>query len=505
MRLGLEHLDARGVAVDLTGTAGGQQRLTVRSASALTGSLVQEEGRLELQDVAAEWLVLDALALLFGSVSIGLTREATLGQVRATYVQQGEESRLELASHGLHAAVLEIEAGSVRVSGEARMQNTRLLLAGGEGRIEAEVARVENFRLQIGELLLTAPELAAENLVVGWGGAGFELEAKQLSGDKLSLLVGQTKLDAEAVNLRELTVRGANVSVADAQVERGSLEMAFAAEPAPEPPLPATPSRRPPAPRKSFDYALLDGLSGALHVDAVVDMTVPILGNRRATHKLRLSVDDGSLDYRELEAGLSALEESLLDFSVREDALVLERGIPLLPTRGFGKPLLIWDLGHKDLELARRGRIRLSVIPGVRLARELTAEREERESSSSWAFALRRLTLENIALDLAHKDLGPVPSALQRLSFERLQARGEIQHEMSGPKRPGVVNAELAGLSASVQELQLGEKLTLSVPQLSLGKLSGASLAFVGLRPTHLRVAIEKLGLADARLRSDEP
>jgi hypothetical protein len=504
MRLGLEYLDARGVAVDLAGIAGGEQRLQVRSATALTGSLVQEEGRFELEDVAAEWLVFDALALLFGTVSIGLTREATLGQVRASYIRRGEESRLELASHGLHAAVLQIEAGSVRVSGEARMQNTRLLLEGGEGRIEAEVARVENFRLQIGELLLTAPELAAENLMVGWGGAGFKLEAKQLSGDKLSLQVGKTKLDAEAINLRELLVRGANVSVASAQVERGSLEMAFAEGPAPEPLLPVTPSRRPPPPRKSFDYALLDGLSGALHVDAVVDMTVPLLGQRRATHKLRLSVDDGTIDYRELEAGLSALEESLLDFSVREDALVLERGIPLLPTRGFGKPLLIWDLGPRDLELAQRRHIRLSVLPSVRLAREFTAEREERESSSSWAFALRRLTLENIALDLAHKDLGPVPSALQRLSFDRLQARGEIQHEMSGPKRPGVVNAELEGLSASVQELSLGEKLTLTVPQLSLGKLSGASLDFVGLKPTHLRVAIEKLGLVDARLRSEE-
>src|SRR4051812_26494887 len=108
MRLGLEHLDARGVAVDLAGGVGAEQRLQVRSATALKGSLVQEEGRLELQDVEAEWLVLDALALLFGSVSIGLTREATLGKIRAAYARHGDESRLELASHGLHAAVLRI-------------------------------------------------------------------------------------------------------------------------------------------------------------------------------------------------------------------------------------------------------------------------------------------------------------------------------------------------------------------------------------------------------------
>jgi hypothetical protein len=511
MRLGLEHLDARGVAVDLAEAMGGDagspaQRLTIRSATALRGSLLQEADRFEVEDVEAEYLVLEALALAFGSVSIGLTREATLGQLRASYARRGGESRFELSSHGLHAAVLRIEAGSVLVSGEARLQNTRLTLAGGEGRIEAELARVEDFRLQIGGLLLTAPELAAEGLVVGWGGSGFRLEARQLSGPALSLRVGSVKLDAEAALLRELSVRGPNVSVAEARVERGSFEMSFASDAAAEPvPPPAPPALRSRPHRPSFDYALLDGLSGALHVDAVVDMTVPIFGNRRATHKLRLSVDDGSIDYRELEAGLSALEESLLDFSVREDALVLERGIPLLPTRGFGKPLLIWDLGAEDLALAQRRRIRLSVLPRARLARELSEARDDRESSSSWTFALRRLGLENIALDLAHRDLGwAVPAALERLSVSRLKAYGEIQHELSGPARPGVVRAELEGLAASVHELALGASLTLTVPDLALGKLSDASLSFVGLKPTHLRVAIEALALRDAKLTSDE-
>jgi hypothetical protein len=252
-----------------------------------------------------------------------------------------------------------------------------------------------------------------------------------------------------------------------------------------------------------FDFRLLDGLSGSLHVDAVVDMTVPIIGHRRATHKLRLQVEDGSIDYRELESDLSALEESLLDFAVRDEALVLERGIPLLPTRGFGKPLVFWDLGPEDLALAHKRRVRLSVLPSARLAADLKEEREPRErESSTGMFALRRLGLEHIALDLSLNEVsGPMQGALKSLSCERLMARGEVQHELLGEARPGVVHAELHGLATSVEGLMLGE-LELSVARVQLGKLHDAALLFVGLKPTHLRVALDALTMRRAKLVS---
>src|SRR5205085_6371949 len=91
-----------------------------RSTTALRGLVVSEAQALRVTDVEAEWAVLDALLLHFGSVRLGLTREATLGSVRASFVRNQAGVELSVAAHGLHAAGLEIDAGSVRVRGEAR-------------------------------------------------------------------------------------------------------------------------------------------------------------------------------------------------------------------------------------------------------------------------------------------------------------------------------------------------------------------------------------------------
>ena len=506
MRLGLEYLDARGMVLDL-GVPGAseEQKIHLRSTTALRGLLTSDAQGLRVSDLEAEWAVLDALLLHFGTVRVGLTREATLGSVRGSFVRNEAGVELSVASHGLHAAGLEIDAGSVRVRGEARWQGTRLAIQGSEGRLEAEQARMESFVLQVGDVTLRAPEVSAEALLVGWGEGGFRLEARRLHAPALSFRVGKLALEARGVLLTDLTVHGANITFAEATLAEGSLELALGTTHEPAPAKSDAQAVRTDGARRVFDWRLLDGLSGALNVDAVVDMTVPIIGQRRATHKFRLQVDDGSIDYRELESDLSALEESILDFAVRDDALVLERGIPLLPTRGFGKPLVFWDLGPEDLALAHKRRVRLSVLPSARLAKDLKDEREpkERESTSSM-FALRRLGLEHIALKLSLNDVpGDVDAALKRLSWESLEAHGEIQHELLGEPRPGVVHAELHGLLTSVEDLALGT-MRLDVASVSLGKLHDAAIVFMGLKPTHVRVAIAALTLRRAKMATVE-
>ena len=47
---------------------------------------------------------------------------------------------------------------------------------------------------------------------------------------------------------------------------------------------------------------------------------------------------------------------------MRDEGLVLEVGIPLLPTRGKGKPIVTWSLDDADRALAEKQRARLSVL-----------------------------------------------------------------------------------------------------------------------------------------------
>ncbi len=127
-----------------------------------------------------------------------------------------------------------------------------------------------------------------------------------------------------------------------------------------------SPTRSASPPEWTEVMTLLDGLAGVINVELSLDLTVPVIGRRRATHRFRIPIADGAVDYMGLEKDLSTLESALLDFAIRDGALVLEMGIPFLPTRGLGKPILQWDLAPADLDLARRDRIRLAVLPRFR-------------------------------------------------------------------------------------------------------------------------------------------
>jgi hypothetical protein len=459
---------------------------------------------LRLSDLQAEWVELDALSMLFGSTRLTNTGEATFAQVTGTFEQTDERTRIELASHGVHAAKLSVDINTVRVRGDMRLQGMRLAVDGGEGEISATQASIENFELRVGELLVSAPQLSGEGIVIGWGERGFRLQAKVLNSPALTLEVGDLRLDAEKASFEALRVQGGDVSFARANLESARLDASLTSRQMTYPPRPKPAAVQPPGakPKRVFAWQLLDGLSGDLHVDAVVDMTVPIIGQRRATHKLRLRIEDGAIDYRELEAGLSALEESLLDFSVREDSLVLERGIPLLPTRGFGKRLLVWELGPSDLALAHKRKIRVAVLPEVKLAPDLAKANEAQEPGSS-SFALRRLGLENMALSLALSEADTaMPSAIEHLSFERLSASGNLQHELSGEARPGIMSAQLEKLETRIAGLRAGDS-RVDVESLQLQSLRNAALSFRGLVPHHLEVEIVGLTMTNLVFASE--
>ncbi len=134
--------------------------------------------------------------------------------------------------------------------------------------------------------------------------------------------------------------------------------------------------------------ALLDGLAGEINVDLALDLTVPVIGRRRATHRFRIPIVDGVVDYMGLEGDLSTLESALLDFAIRDAALVLEMGNPVPPETRPRKPILQWDLAPAGLDLARRDRIRLAMLPRFRTVAG-TPDPPGSPSDSS-RFAIRR-------------------------------------------------------------------------------------------------------------------
>ena len=403
----------------------------------------------------------------------------------------------------MHASELSVEVTDLRLHGDTRMRGVRLTLQEGEG-VQLRAHRRCDFSPHSRRAQPRGARSTIERLTIEWGSAGFRLEAAACTGPLLELVSGALSLSAREASVHKVSVRDGHVAFRAATMAQAKLAASFAP---PDAALLATRAPLPVAANKSprvFDFRSLDGLEGRLHVDAAVDMTVPIIGRRLATHKLRLPVEEGSVDYRELEADLAALEESMLDFSVRDGALVLERGIPLLPTRGLGKPLLIWPLGPDDLALAQRRRVRLSVLPNVQLADAAKKSRDddERDAGGS-SFALRRLSLENIDLSFVLHAVDHLDSAIRKLSFERLLAHGAVHHLPDGGTRDGEVRGEINGLETTLVGLVLGTR-ALDIGLLYMGRLLGLSLGFEGLRPTKLRFDIEKLALTNAELSSSD-
>jgi hypothetical protein len=77
---------------------------------------------------------------------------------------------------------------------------------------------------------------------------------------------------------------------------------------------------------------------------------LPVIHRRVATHTARLAIAAGAIDFKELEHGLSLLEDTILDFEVEDRALLLERDAVLAKKRLFA-----WPLDAPGVARTRRG------------------------------------------------------------------------------------------------------------------------------------------------------
>ena len=501
MRLQLERIDASGLCIELPG-AGPAQQVSVRRAEALRGCIEQGKGALRLRDVGADKVVLEVLRLVFGSVIVTQSGQGILDGLRVEFESKGDHTVLDMLSQ-VRAEQLAIDTGSIHLQGVARIDGMRVRVDGNHGRIEAEYVSLSGFEADVGAARIRADSLVADGLVIAWGDA-FTLEARSVRAPALEVEAGGTHLQASELAVEALAQCGSQVTLGGASVAKVAIGYAAVTETAPETGAPPEPEPEPVQPKRdagdgSFDWRLLDGLRGELGIDLSLDLTVPVIGRRRATHRFRIPIDDGTIDYIELENDLSTLENTLLDFAVRDGALVLERGIPLLPTRGRGKPIVVWKLDEADLRLAQRRRVRLAVLPKAQLAGEPASEPKP-ERASPPSVALRRLGLQNIRARLGLTAIeGPVAGIIRALSFESLALQGEVHHVPGGEPRPGRIKGELTALRTTISGLPLGRS-RLHVEQASLVQVSELDVRFAGLRPTEIRLELVDLALGRTEL-----
>jgi len=483
MKIALEHLDARGLTVDLPGTR--DERVVIASASALRGTMTRGADTLELSDVSAKDVVLASLALQLGSVRLTAAEGATFSDLTLQLAQSPAGTVVSVTGT-VDTPMLSIETPTVSVRGRARMLGVRLGVHPGSGTLTAQRVLLSAVELRVGGVTVTVPDLVWEDFSMGWGDV-FRLEASALATATLDVATAMVSAQLRDVRIETFALVDGDVSVGRARVGRGSVaaQIPPAAEPSED-----DEASGPSAVSALLDWALLDGVSGQLDVDAAVDVTVPVIGSRKATHRLRVPLQHGALDYMALENNLSPLENSLLDFAVRDTGLVLERGIPLLPTRGRGKPIVVWDLDGDDLTLAQAYRIRLAVLPRGRLAKEASEPAPDAPPAGPSPIALRHLALHGIdvALSLA-PPRAPLDAGIRTLQWERLTLKGQLTHDPGQSPRPGQLQGTLEGLAGQLRGVALGGR-RLDLEGVALATLEGLEVAFAGLRPTTVQAGI---------------
>jgi hypothetical protein len=460
MQLNLEDLDAGGLDLSFGADPARQKRITLGPTQGLRGILMQTPEVLQVSDAAAESMVVSFLQLMFENFAVALRAEGSLLDVAGNCQRNASSMDLHLDARALHAPELMLTFGTFRASGNLRAENVRVHIGSSHSQVRAETLEIDGLQLA-GKATLGVEHLLAKNIDVAWGEGGYAAQAGEL-------LVSRASVGIDLA------------ASAPAEGEQDAQDR-------------AAPSAR--GKPGLIDWSMLDGLSGSLDVDVLVDMKIPVLGARRARHPFRIMIESGSLNYRELERNLSALEDSTLDFAVRDGALVLERGLPLLPTRGRGKPIFSWPLSPEDLALANEHRVRLAVLPTGRPA---ASEEGKQSNGNGPSIVLRELGFAEVQALLRLEPIQTSVAPIRRLSLEDLFVRGSVHHRAEGAQPGGGLAGQLRGLRGTVAQLPLGAN-RVDIGDLHVGPLTHLKVPFRGIHPQ--KVAFELADLHASSLR----
>lgn len=549
MKITLEGLDGRNFTLRLPRDAGGEHVIALHDTRRLRGLYDHDAARFSLDPVEADaltgevaWVLAAGTLHLGGPAALGATRldlEIRRDDQRPGVTGSASCASLDAPVTRLHRAGLELYGGLAFTALDARYdvaadawdltaetlgaRGASLAQEGLRVRVERLDARAVTARfgdattlaateLSVAGLSLTRGELtvaaagarltglrvtrdAAEALVVEAGGV--ELTDVEVTRGQVSARAPSLRLDAlrsgpDGLSIGQALADALSVAISGLGAGAPAADPTPAAEPAP------TGGRQ----ALGVDLPFLDHLGGRLEADVVVDMKLPVLERRVATHRLRLDLREGALDFKQLEGGLSPLENAILDFEVVDAGLELELDAVLVK-----RQLVLWPLDAEGQRLAREGRVRLRTFAQPTVAARAPSARDEEGGDAP--VALRRLEVQNLRAELALSGASSLPLAggALRLGAEgapalgSLHAVGSVVHDPAAAPPETAVTFELTDLDLGLDALALGDR-RLEVARARLGQVVDGRLTLRGVSPTGVAMTLRALDLRGVTLRS---
>lgn len=528
MDIRLEQLDASGFVLDFPASEQrGQRSLSLGRITGLRGALRVDSEIVRIADAQADAGSVTALSWPASSVLFTLPSPVELSSVAFDLTSpRGGRGGTAMAATIGH---LESEAAAL----STRLFEVTCALQGSA--IEVGLSGGELFA-SAATLGISALEMASATQVIRGALTVGELEvrsreghttvtASNASADELVLSSERSTLKLRGFDLDGgFTVKGADIRIGEATVAELELEASFPPKaqtetpPAP-PPEPESGERADPTPLPSripipegidlrddiiwhnadaiFDLRDLDRLAGSIQLGVALKAQLPVVGKYSLNRTFKIPIEDGALDFVDVERQLSTLEDAFIDFAVRDGMLVLKRDIPILPTKG--KTLVSWALSPVEQALAQNRVIRLRALPRAQIPR---AKRSEKKA-----------TIQEVVVDKPHVELtlnaqttepGEVeaPAAVSLNRLDTLAVDGNLLFRASDQVKELDASALVRDLSITVRDLDIGSR-RLAAAEIVIGELHVEFTEWDGFRPVRLIARAKDLAIRELTLRQN--
>lgn len=509
MKITLDAIDGQNFTLRLPRDEGGEQVIALHTTRRLRGTYAQDDQALRLNPVEADevvgevtWQLAKGSLRLAGPMRLGATSiDVDLARGDHKPAATGDARSASIA---VPAFELTLPGTAVRGSIEVATFAARHDLATDTWTLTAASVDAHDLSLSLGSTTVSAASVTVTGLRLTRGA-----EAMTAAFDELVLTGAVVVAGPRTVRVgsaRVLGLRYGAEGVVFDRVEGDELAVALeglgarAADDEEE-----APSERHDGPRRlGVDLPFLDGLHGRIEADTSVDVKLPVIHHRVATHRARLDVADGAIDFKVLEHGLSKLEDALLDFEVEGHALLLEVDALLAH-----KTLATWHLDADGAELARQDRVKLRTLIQPTLALPSGGDDEEEgDGEREKPVALQRVEVHGLLVEVgvAGASTLPVAGGTLRLGAEdasalgMLRLKGSLVHDTTQERGPTELHVELRGLDAGVDAMPAGGG-TLDLARATLGHLTDGVVVMRGFTPASAHATLRELSLRGGRWR----
>ena len=483
LQIGVEQLGAEGFRLELDGRGGARNVIALAPGGGIRGRYEQSDETVGLHAIRADRLVLTELAWALASGSV--RGSARMHEVEIDGLIATAKSRGTRPGFVGRLRAKKIDATADVVLGSTKLHGANLV--------------IDDFELNVDESGRRTVQIGGATAGTVRGVMG------QTRVDIADLVLDGFSDDAGVLHVQRLALGTADLAIAELARRESTDDVDTSTAPDAAP--------RPRA-RAPMDLAFLDLISGNLVLDVVTDVSLPILGSRKATHSFALPIEGGVISFKKIEKGIATLESLVLDFEVKGDKLILEKDIPLVPFDN--QPLVTWTLDDTGRKLAKDDRVRLSTLARPQLPPKVKAAAEADRAKKGKAVELRRIDVDNLDLRISitssfelavgegHVRLG----GSDRPAIEQLRGTGELAHVGNGEAPAGGLRVTGNGLNPALHGISL-PRHRLDAHAVSLATVEAVDVGFAGFRPrkVSLRLAgvqLDKLQLTPRSLPSGQ-